>query len=228
MSGWGDNSEVIIRDTPREGRRVSMPLYRTALGNMYCGHSEKVLAGRPLLDLKGEAQLIFTSPPFPLNTKKRYGNKQGQEYVKRFADFAPIFKRFLRTDGSIVIEIGNAWEPGSPSMSTTVLKALLAFLEKGGLHLCQEFVWYNSARLPSPVEWVNKERIRVKDAFTRIWWMSPSERPKADNRKVLKEYSASMKRLIETGKYNAGARPSEHYVGRKSFATDNNGVTGLI
>ena len=54
-------------------------------------------------------------------------------------------------------------------MSTLVLRALLRFLEKGGLNLCQEFVWYNSARLPSPIEWVNKERIRVKDAFTRIW-----------------------------------------------------------
>ena len=36
-------------------------------------------------------------------------------------------------------------------MSTLVLRALLRFLEKGGLNLCQEFVWYNPARLPSPI-----------------------------------------------------------------------------
>ena len=191
---------------------------------MYCGLSERVLRSKRLADLHGTAQLIFTSPPFPLNTKKRYGNLQGEEYIRWFASYAPLLKKFLTPDGSIVIEIGNAWEPGRPVMSTTVLKALLRFLERGGLNLCQEFVWYNSARLPSPVEWVNKERIRVKDAFTRIWWMSPTDRPKADNRRVLREYSPSMKRLIATGKYNAGPRPSEHHIGAESFKTDNNGA----
>jgi site-specific DNA-methyltransferase (cytosine-N4-specific) len=128
------------------------------------------------------------------------------------------------TDGSIVIEIGNAWMPGRPVMSIHVLKAFLRFLEKGDLHLCQEFIWYNPARLPSPIEWVNKERSRVKDAFTRLWWMSPSERPKADNRKVLREYSPSMKRLIQSGTYNAGPRPSAHNIGTESFNTDNQGA----
>jgi DNA modification methylase len=224
MSRWGNNFEVIIPKEPRPGRRASKPVYRTNLGEMYCGLSEKVIASSPLQSLRGKIQLIFTSPPFPLNTKKRYGNLQGDDYVRWFSSFARPLRNLLTPDGSIVIEIGNAWEPGRPVMSTTVLKALLEFLEKGGLHLCQEFIWYNSARLPSPVEWVNKERIRVKDAFTRLWWMSPIDRPKADNRRVLKEYSPSMKRLIETGKYNAGARPSEHHIGAESFKTDNKGA----
>jgi len=127
-------------------------------------------------------------------------------------------------DGSIVIEIGNAWMPGRPVMSVHVMKAFLRFLEKGDLHLCQEFIWYNPARLPSPIEWVNKERSRVKDAFTRVWWMSPNERPKADNRNVLREYSPSMKRLIKSGKYNSGLRPSAHNIGAESFKTDNKGA----
>lgn len=224
MAGWGECYDVEIPEEPRPRRRVSKPVYQTTLGSMYCGKSEKVLRTERLKGLHGQAQMIFTSPPFPLNTKKRYGNLQGDDYVRWFARFAPLFKKFLTPDGSIVIEIGNAWEPGRPIMSTTVLKALLSFLEKGGLNLCQEFVWYNSARLPSPIEWVNKQRIRVKDAFTRIWWMSPTDRPKADNRRVLREYSPSMKRLIETGKYNAGPRPSEHHIGKESFKTDNNGA----
>src|SRR4029077_11883344 len=121
-------------------------------------------------------------------------------------------------------EIGNAWEPGRPVMSTLVLHALLRFLSRARLKLCQEFIWYNPARLPSPVQWVNVERIRVKDAFTRIWWMSPTDRPKADNRRVLRPYSESMQRLIRTGKYNSGRRPSEHNIGKESFKTDNSGA----
>lgn len=199
------------------------PVYSTVRGQLFCGESDKLLVTKHFRKYEKKAQLIFTSPPFPLNTKKKYGNLSGQEYIDWFVNFAPILKKFLKQKGSIVIEIGNAWEPGKPVMSTVVLRALLKFLEVGGLHLCQEFIWYNPARLPSPVQWVNIERSRVKDAFTRIWWMSPVYRPKADNRRVLKEYSPAMKKLIANGKYNSGRRPSQHSIGKRSFAKDNGG-----
>lgn len=224
MVDWGRTHDVAIAAALRKGRRASMPIYETGLGAAYCGDSLKVLKSRPLQAHSGKVQLAFTSPPFPLNTKKSYGNLRGEEYIRWFAKFAPLLRSLVADDGSIVIEIGNAWMPGEPVMSTHVIEAFLRFLKKGDLHLCQEFIWYNPARLPSPVEWVNKERIRVKDAFTRIWWMSPTTRPKADNRKVLREYSISMKRLIETGRYNAGPRPSEHHIGAESFKTDNHGA----
>ena len=223
-SAWGQTHHVDIAREPTAGRRASAPIYETDLGSAYCGDSLKVLRSKPLLRKRGAVQLVFSSPPFPLNTKKSYGNLQGWDYVRWFARFAPLLRELVADNGSIVIEIGNAWLPGEPVMSTDVLEAFLRFLKKGDLHLCQEFVWYNPARLPSPVEWVNKERVRVKDAFTRIWWMSPSTRPKADNRKVLREYSSSMKRLIETGRYNAGARPSQHHIGADSFKVDNGGA----
>lgn len=221
---WGQTHEVEITAAPSEGRRASTPIYQTAFGKAYCGDSLKLLKSGPFEAYKGKAQLVFTSPPFPLNTKKSYGNLQGEAYIRWFAKFAPLLREMVTEDGSIVIEIGNAWMPGEPVMSTHVIEAFLRFLKKGKLHLCQEFIWYNPARLPSPIQWVNRERIRVKDAFTRIWWMSPSTRPKADNRRVLREYSASMKRLIETGKYNSGPRPSQHHIGAESFKLNNNGA----
>jgi site-specific DNA-methyltransferase (cytosine-N4-specific) len=54
--------------------------------------------------------------------------------------------------------------------------------------------------------------------------MATSERPKADNRRVLKAYSDAMLRLLATKKYNAGKRPSEHNIGAKSFLRDNKGA----
>jgi site-specific DNA-methyltransferase (cytosine-N4-specific) len=224
MADWGNIYDVIIEKTREAAHSTFNPIYSTDLGAAFCGDSMEVLGSKRFQQHQGETQLVFTSPPFPLNTKKKYGNVQGDAYIEWFAQFAPLLRNLVAADGSIVIEIGNAWEPGRPVMSTLVLRALLRFLEKGGLNLCQEFVWYNPARLPSPVQWVNVERIRVKDAFTRIWWMSPSDRPKADNRRVLREYSESMKKLIKTGKYNAGRRPSEHNIGKKSFKTDNKGA----
>ena len=198
--------------------------YRTPSGQMLRGSAEQVLDANVAEIPKGEIQLIFTSPPFPLNRKKKYGNQQGEAYVEWLASFAERFRGLLTPDGSIVLELGNAWEPGRPVMSTLALRALLAFLDKGQLHLCQRFICHNRARLPTPAQWVNVERIRVKDSYTHVWWMAPNERPKADNRRVLKPYSAAMQRLLATQKYNSGKRPSEHDIGTGSFLTDNGGA----
>src|SRR5262249_51664605 len=137
--------------------------YKTSLGRAVRGTAEYVLQRRKYKKhLDGKVDLLFTSPPFPLNRKKRYGNEVGEAYVNWLADLAPLFRAALKPRGSIVLELGNAWESGRPVMSTLALKALLAFLERGGFTLCQQFVWYNPARLPTPAQWVNVERIRVK------------------------------------------------------------------
>jgi site-specific DNA-methyltransferase (cytosine-N4-specific) len=174
--------------------------------------------------LREEVQLIFTSPPFPLNRKKRYGNKVGAEYLQWLGDLAEPLGDLLTDDGSFVVELGNAWEPGEPVMSILALEALQMLLKAGDFKLCQQFVVHNPARLPSPAQWVNVERIRVKDSYTNVWWMSRTARPKADNRKVLTDYSPSMKKLLSRQSYNAGRRPSEHMIGETSFLTDNGGA----
>lgn len=191
---------------------------------MYRGTAENFFASSIGSRYRGKVQLIFTSPPFPLNHKKKYGNKTGDEYIAWLASFAPLFRKLLKRNGSVAIELGNAWEPGRPVMSPLSLRALLAFLEAGNFRLCQQFVCYNPARLPSPAQWVGVDRIRVKDSYTHVWWMAPSDRPKADNRRVLTEYSASMRRLLASRDYNAGPRPSGHHIGRKSFLRDNAGA----
>jgi site-specific DNA-methyltransferase (cytosine-N4-specific) len=198
--------------------------YKTDRGVLYHGTMKKALNSKKLEGCKNKINLIFTSPPFPLNRKKKYGNLNGQKYIDWFADLAVHFKEYLTDEGSIVIELGNSWEPGKPVMSTLALKSLLAFLDKGDYCLCQQFVWYNTAKLPSPAQWVNIERIRVKDSFTHIWWMSKTPYPKANNRNVLEEYSRSMKNLLKTKKYNGGRRPSEHVIGEDSFLVNNNGA----
>lgn len=191
---------------------------------MLRGKSDEILDDGSLARFEGKVNLIFTSPPFPLNRKKRYGNETGEAYIKWLCAFGPLFKKMLTPDGSIVVEMGNSWEPGMPVMSTLALRALLEFQEKNNLHLCQEFVWHNPARLPSPAQWVNVERSRVKDSFTKLWWMAPTEKPKACNQRVLQEYSKAMKTLLKRGTYNAGKRPSEHDISETAFLRDNGGA----
>lgn len=197
-------------------------LYRTKYGKYFINKCEKQLKK---LKLKGKVQLILTSPPFPLNNKKQYGNLVGEEYMNWLIGLAPLFSELLTENGSIVMEIGNAWEKGRPVQSLLNLKSLIGFVENplANLRLCQEFICYNPARLPSPAQWVTINRIRTIDSFTHVWWMSNSDFPKADNRKVLRPYSKSMLKLLKKGSYNSGKRPSEHVVSEKSFLTEHKG-----
>ncbi len=199
-------------------------LYETAVGKYYTGNAEDLLTS-DLTELKNKVQLILTSPPFPLNKKKRYGNLQGEEYKNWFINLAEIFSNLLTEDGSIVIELGNSWEPGLPVQSLLHLESLIGFVKspKANLRLCQEFVCYNPSRLPSPAQWVTIDRIRTIDSFTHVWWMSKSDYPKADNKKVLRPYSKSMKLLLKKQKYNKGVRPSEHKISEKGFLKNNKG-----
>src|SRR5688572_26562870 len=139
-------------------------LYQNARGATFLGRCEDVLKDPTFRRrYKGKVQLIFTSPPFPLNQKKKYGNLQGDAYLKWLSAFGPLFAEYLKPDGSVVIEIGNAWEKGSPTQSILPYQALLAFLQAGKLKLCQEVTYYNPAKLPTPAQWVTIERIRLKD-----------------------------------------------------------------
>lgn len=163
--------------------------------------------------------LIMTSPPFGLVRKKEYGNIDAPDYVNWFKRFASHFHRILKDNGSLVIDIGGAWNPGVPTRSLYHFKLVVMLCEELGFHLAQEFYWWNPAKLPTPAEWVTVRRIRVKDAINTVWWLSKTPFPKASNRRVLQPYSASMKSLLKNG-YDARLRPSGHDISEK-FSNDN-------
>lgn len=200
-------------------------LYQTSYGKLLVGDSLEIAKGYLNRYYKNKFQLIITSPPFPLNAKKRYGNLNGEDYLSWFINLAPIFDELLADDGSLVLEIGNSWEEGRPVQSLLHLECLLGMVKnpKSDLRLIQEFISYNPSRLPSPAQWVTVNRLRTVDSYTHVWWMSKTDYPKADNSKVLRPYSKSMKKLLKTKNFNAGNRPSEHKISQNAFAKNNGG-----
>ena len=166
--------------------------------------------------------LIFTSPPFALLRKKDYGNVEAEQYVAWFKEFAHEFHRILKSTGSLVIDIGGSWIPGQPTRSLYHFELLIMLCRKANFHLAQEFYWWNPSKLPTPAEWVNVRRIRVKDAVNCVFWLSKTPWPKASNKRVLTPYSDSMLDLIENG-YEAKLRPSGHDISDK-FQKDNGGA----
>ncbi len=190
--------------------------HRTKQGQIYLGDSLEVMS-HSIED--HSVDLIMTSPPFGLVRKKSYGNVDADEYLAWFRPFAAAFKRVLKENGSLVIDIGGAWVSGQPTRSLYHFKLLIMLCEEFGFHLAQEFYWWNPSKLPTPAEWVTVRRIRVKDAINCVWWLSPSPWPRASNRRVLQPYSSSMKDLLKNG-YHARKRPSGHDISKK-FSIDN-------
>jgi DNA modification methylase len=188
-------------------RHAPGPHYTTPLGQAFLGDSLEVL---PTFD-EANVNLIVTSPPYALHFKKEYGNVDQGQYVKWFLPFARQFHRLLKDDGSLVIDIGGAWQAGQPTRSLYHFELLIALCREVGFHLAQGLYWYNPAKLPSPAEWVNVRKIRVKDAVECLWWLSKTPWPKANNQKVLQEYSPDRHRLLERG-YRVKERPSGHRI----------------
>jgi site-specific DNA-methyltransferase (cytosine-N4-specific) len=207
-----------------EMARVPTIAYSTDLGSMYHGRIEETLKQKKVKALQGKVDLIFTSPPFPLVTKKRYGNETGEAYLQWLEGMSVILSDMLSPTGSIVLEVGNAWEKNSPTMSTLPLESLLAFKRASKLHLCQHIICHNPARLPSPAAWVTINKLRLKDTYTHVWWMSKVQRPKANSGNVLLPYSKDMQALLKRQSYNAGRRPSGHDVSATGFLTDRGGA----
>jgi len=196
------------------------PAYRTDRGAMYCADSLLMLAKLP----DNSIDLVMTSPPFALLRKKEYGNADQHEYVDWLAEFAALVCKKLKPEGSFVFDLGGAYQKGVPARSLYNFRVLLKFCDDIGFFLAEDFYWYNPSKLPSPIEWVNKRKIRAKDSVNTVWWFSKTEWPKANVANVLSEYSDRMKKLLKAPEefYSPAKRPSGHDIS-SGFGKDNGG-----
>jgi DNA modification methylase len=197
------------------------PAYSTNFGATYCGDSRHLLTYLP----DNSVNLVITSPPFALQRKKTYGNKDQDEYVDWLAEFGKLVHSKLAEDGSFVLDLGGAYQKGIPARSLYNFRVLLHFCDQLGFFLAEDFYWFNPSKLPSPIEWVNKRKLRAKDSINTVWWFSKTEWPKADVSRVLTEYSDRMKKLIADPQsfYTPKKRPSGHEIGAV-FGKDNGGA----
>ena len=191
--------------------------YGTRMGTAVCADAIEILSA-----MQSETvDLVVTSPPYALHFKKEYGNADQEDYVEWISPFCKQIMRVLKPTGSFALNIGGAWTPGSPTRSLYHFRLLIHLCDSIGFKLCQEFFWYNPAKMPAPAEWVNVRRIRVKDSVEYIYWLGKTDYPKANNRNVLRPYSKDMMRLIKRGIVET-RRPSGHVI-RQSFSDDKGG-----
>jgi len=197
------------------------PLYTTNYGAAYIGNSLELLE-----QISSDSiNLVITSPPFALLREKSYGNVDQSAYIDWLFAFCKKVYRVLAPHGSFVIDLGGAYQTKRPVRSLYNYRILIKLCDELDFRLAEEFFWYNPSKLPSPIEWVNKRKIRAKDSVNTVWWLSKTDNPKANVSNVLVPYSERMKKLHkDPGKYyTPRERPSGHDIGA-SFATDNGGA----
>lgn len=197
------------------------PAYQTGRGAAFHGDALELLPHLP----DDGVDLVMTSPPFALLREKAYGNRAQTEYVDWLAGFARLVQKKLKPTGSFVVDLGGAYERGVPTRSLYNFRVLLKFCDELGFKLAQDFYWHNPSKLPSPIEWVNKRKLRAKDAVNTVWWFSKTDWPKANVSRVLTAYSDRMKKLLAdpAAYYTPKKRPSGHAIGT-AFAKDNGGA----
>ncbi len=220
-----DGRDWVLTEKGKSSLRYAKPgliltVFETALGEALFGRCEEAVG---LLD-DGSVNLIFTSPPYPLLLKKAYGNEDERKYVDWFLRIAEQWPRKLAGDGSVVLNLGDAWRKGEPTLSLYQERLLIRLEDELGLKLCQRFAWNNPSKMPAPAEWVTVRRVRVKPSLESVFWLSAGDAPYADNRQVLVPYSESMRRVLARGGQEAAHRPAGYVMEEGAFGTDNGGA----
>ena len=166
---------------------------------------------------RSSVDLLWTSPPYPLQRPKEYGNLDEREWVDWMLRLCEGWQALLSPTGSMMLNLGPCWIANRPQQSLYVERLLIQLEDQLGLHLLQRLDWFNPNRLPGPMEWVCIRRVRVKAAVQPILWLSPDPlAAKANNRHVLQPYTESGRRAIARSTQQ-NRRPSGFQFGARSF-----------
>ena len=145
---------------------IPPPVYETRLGRMYCGDSRALMSKLE----PASVDLCFTSPPYALLRQKEYGNEPAEAFVDWFMPFVHRIRRLLKPSGFFGVNLGPAWNRGSPTMSTYDVETLLAVADR--LYPVYDGVWYKPGTMPGPAQWVTVEKVRLTQATERVWVFS--------------------------------------------------------
>lgn len=217
---WAANAKTALALTQATPGKV-VTIFVTSLGRALWASCEDAVG---LLE-DGEVQLMLSSPPYPILRQKAYGGHSDEhQYIDWLLRILETWPRKLASNGSVVLNLGDAWNKGEPTVSLYQERLLVRLEDEFGWKLCQRFAWHNPAKLPAPAEWVNVRRVRVKPSLESVLWLAPNDMPEADNRKVLTAYSEAMRKKLDGGGETVSAhRPSGHEMSARAFATDNGG-----
>lgn len=144
--------------------------------------------------------LVLTSPPYPLQAPRAYGNPPVSKYVDFICELLEPLVRNLAPGGSVVLSLSNdIFEPQSPARSLYLERLTIALADRFNLSLMDRLVW-ESNKPPGPIAWASKKRMQLNTGYEPIlWFCNDPNRCVADNRRVLEPHTDIHKKLIHAG-----------------------------
>lgn len=179
--------------------RVTLLGFSTNLGLAVWGDSQDIFR-----NLQTPVSLCFTSPPYPLNKPRSYGNVDDREIVAFICDIlAPIIEAMTQ-EGSLVINVSNdIFVQGTPARSTYVERLILTLEDRFGLALMDRMIWHNPTKPPGPLQWASRTRQQLNVAYEPVLWFAKDPvRCKSNNNRVLEPHSDQHQRLMAKGGEN--------------------------
>jgi site-specific DNA-methyltransferase (cytosine-N4-specific) len=163
----------------------------------------------------GSVQLICTSPPYPLLSPKEYGNVPPDRWVGWLLELCEKWLGTLTPDGSLMLNIGSVFKEGVAAQQLHIERLLVKLEDELGVHLLQTLYWANPTKMPTPLNWVGIQRLRVTQSVEPLLWLSKNPMAYGNNRHCLRPYSPEGLRSIE--KPRLKKRPSGFSFGAGSF-----------
>jgi site-specific DNA-methyltransferase (cytosine-N4-specific) len=144
-------------------------------------------------------QLIFESPPYPLVSNRAYATSEWSldHYLDTLVKHVALVEPLLVSDGSLILNLGDAYKPGAPSLNL-YQEHFAVTMETLGWHLCGRSFWH-SPNKPKTTPWVTQTRERQATSVEALWWWARTPHPYADNRSVLQPYSERHLQTIARG-----------------------------
>lgn len=216
-----DKGESALTKAPSSGLQI---VFFTNFGVALWGDGKELSK-----HFRGEVEMIMTSPPYLLSKDRSYGNwgRTEKEYVRNVVENVEAWLPMLTNSGSLVLNLGESTIPGTGQQSLSNERILIQLEDELGLHLIQKFIWENPVKQPTGY-WVTRERKRCVFSTENLFWLSLNPKStKADNRRVLKPYSASQEKLmakLADSDVSRKCRPSGLTSLDKTFYADNGGA----
>lgn len=144
------------------------PVFSTRYGTAYVGDALELLRSLE----PGQVDLVLTSPPYLLTRQKSYGNPDETSYIEWLLPFCAEIHRVLAPTGSFVLNITGGWRRKRPARSLVHYEIIMRLVKEIGFELAQEIIWAKPNPIPSPIEWSNRRKLRLKEGFEYCFWLT--------------------------------------------------------
>jgi DNA modification methylase len=193
----------------RKGVRIIV--FRTTLGRAVAAMAQEAAA----IVEPGSAQVLFTSPLFPLCTPlKSYGTMTPAEWLPWMLDLLNEWLPLMRPDGCLAFHLGTAiYYRGMPAISSYRERFVLAAVDQLGLYRMPDLFWEKRNRWPNLI-WGAQRGYHPRPTVDPIYIFSPSSVPFMDAKGMRTERTTPAK----PSGGPLGLRPSGLNVGKRVFA----------